>query len=114
MKRLLLILTLVSIACGQTVSMAPTLTPAPTPSLALRITPLTAPEVIALPAPAVRTSSVTALRTVYIRPDPSTRNEPVGWLDHGDEIRIFDCDGSWRRVEGGWVYGRYLDAACPN
>ena len=66
-----------------------------------------------------------------VRTGPGSGYSQLGELYRGDEIAVWDRDGSWYRVQcmsgrclnpywgqpdpNGWVYGRYLDigGVCP-
>lgn len=71
-----------------------------------------------------RTQTATANTDIYLRPSPSTDNEPVGLVTKNSKVRIVNTQNNWYQVDviepgrarnasvtgtRGWLNGKYLD-----
>lgn len=109
MTRILLLLSIASVACSAPILITQ---PAPsaqiTPTVAVTSTPTEHIQLAYIPA------VVTAYETVYLRRDPSTRHAPLGVLVHGQAVQVVSCDGIWAQlVTGEFVNSLYLSVSCP-
>lgn len=57
-------------------------------------------------------ATVTALRSVNVRREPTEHSEDVGDLWHGEEVVILGCVGTWAKIETGYVNSKYLGGIC--
>jgi hypothetical protein len=71
-----------------------------------------------------RTQTATANTDIYLRPSPSTDNDPVGLVTKNSKVRIVNSQNNWYQVDvmeqgrarpgspnatRGWLNGKYLD-----
>jgi serine/threonine protein kinase len=71
------------------------------------------------------TQTATANTDIYLRPDPSTNNDPVGLVTRNSKLRIVNSQNNWYQVDvveqgrdraspnltatHGWLNGKYID-----
>jgi serine/threonine protein kinase len=71
-----------------------------------------------------KTQTATANTDIYLRPDPSTNNDPIGLVTKGSKVKIVTSNGNWYQVDiteqgrarpgannatRGWLNGKYID-----
>ena len=71
-----------------------------------------------------KTQTAVANTDIYLRPNPSTDNDPVGLVTKNSKVRIVNSQNNWYQVDvveqgrarggapnatRGWLNGRYLD-----
>lgn len=71
-----------------------------------------------------RTQTATANTDIYLRPGPSTENDPIGLVTKNSKVRIVNSQNNWYQVDvieqgrvrntavtatRGWLSGKYLD-----
>ena len=71
-----------------------------------------------------KTQTATANTDIYLRPDPSTNNDPIGLVTKGSKVKIVTSNNNWYQVDiteqgrarpgannatRGWLNGKYID-----
>jgi len=71
-----------------------------------------------------KTQTATANTDIYLRPSPTTNNDPIGLVTKNSKVRIVKAQNNWYEIDvveqgrerddqpsatHGWLYGKYLD-----